>query len=174
VCHTRVIAGPKPFHRAATPSCAIVFRTQSKKPLYVPVGAAWILDFTTLNVVSRVQPAIVMRAYIWWDRQRPHRNTRRPASEDDRTEVELGGRGACWSECLLRNFVCREVTTGIRHSPDKQRSESDKRSTSWPVPSQRCRCPAIYTSDSAFLVEVANDVKHAFVLLFRAALSLNL
>jgi hypothetical protein len=30
--HTRPIAGPKPFHRALTPSAAIVFLAQSRNP----------------------------------------------------------------------------------------------------------------------------------------------
>ena len=46
---TLAIAGPKPFHNAATPSCAIVLRAQSKIPLYVPVGADCIRDFSTYN-----------------------------------------------------------------------------------------------------------------------------
>jgi hypothetical protein len=37
--NARAIAGPKPFQSAATPSAAIVFRAQSMKPEYVPVGA---------------------------------------------------------------------------------------------------------------------------------------
>lgn len=41
------MAGPRPFHNAATPSAAMVFLAQSRKPLYVPVGADWILDFST-------------------------------------------------------------------------------------------------------------------------------
>jgi hypothetical protein len=44
---TRAIAGPKPFHSAPTPSAAMVFRAQSKKLEYVPVGADCNLDFKT-------------------------------------------------------------------------------------------------------------------------------
>jgi len=44
---TRAMAGPNPFHRAFTPSTAIVFRAQSKIPAYVPVGADCNLDFRT-------------------------------------------------------------------------------------------------------------------------------
>lgn len=41
---TLAIAGPKPFHSAATPSAAMVLRMQSKKPEYVPVGAVCMRD----------------------------------------------------------------------------------------------------------------------------------
>ena len=44
---TRAIAGPRPFHNAATPSAAIVLRAQSRKPEYVPDGADWIRDLRT-------------------------------------------------------------------------------------------------------------------------------
>ena len=44
---TLAMAGPSPFHSAPTPSAAIVFRTQSAKPEYVPVGADCILDLMT-------------------------------------------------------------------------------------------------------------------------------
>src|ERR1700722_19248904 len=44
---TRAIAGPNPFHSAPKPSAAIVFRKQSTKPVYVPVGADCNLDLRT-------------------------------------------------------------------------------------------------------------------------------
>lgn len=52
--HTLAIAGPKPFHKALTPSCAIVLRTQSMNPEYVPWGADWSRDLITCtpNLVS--------------------------------------------------------------------------------------------------------------------------
>jgi hypothetical protein len=37
----RVMAGPKPFQSARTPSALIVFEAQSMKPEYVPLGADW-------------------------------------------------------------------------------------------------------------------------------------
>jgi hypothetical protein len=46
---TLAIAGPKPFHKAPKPSAAIVFRAQSSRPEYVPVGALCKRDFRTLN-----------------------------------------------------------------------------------------------------------------------------
>lgn len=38
------IAGPKPFHNAVTPSAAMSFLAQSRKPEYVPCGALCSLD----------------------------------------------------------------------------------------------------------------------------------
>ena len=49
---TLSMAGPKPFQRARTPSAAIVLRAQSRSPLYVPVGADWILDLSTYSKIS--------------------------------------------------------------------------------------------------------------------------
>lgn len=43
----RAIAGPIPLHNAPTPSMAIVFLAQSRKPEYVPVAADCILDLIT-------------------------------------------------------------------------------------------------------------------------------
>lgn len=42
-----LMAGPNPFHKAPTPSAAIVFRAQSMNPAYVPSGALCSLDFKT-------------------------------------------------------------------------------------------------------------------------------
>jgi hypothetical protein len=41
------MAGPNPFHKAPTPSAAMVFRAQSRKPEYIPVGADCSLDLMT-------------------------------------------------------------------------------------------------------------------------------
>lgn len=54
---TRAIAGPRPLHRARTPSCAIVFRAQSMNPEYVPVGADWIRDLRTCMTSCQHQGA---------------------------------------------------------------------------------------------------------------------
>lgn len=54
---TRAIAGPRPLHRARTPSCAIVFRAQSMNPEYVPVGADWIRDLRTCITSCQHQKA---------------------------------------------------------------------------------------------------------------------
>lgn len=109
---TLAMAGPSPFHNAPTPSTAIVFRTQSAKPEYVPVGADWILDLMTCAKGMESQygcsrsPGRVY-TYVRWDGDRPHCDTGHASSEDHRAEVEVGRAGG--SEHALRDLVRREV-----------------------------------------------------------------
>lgn len=67
---TLAMAGPRPFHNAPTPSTAIVFRTQSAKPEYVPVGADWIRDLMTCEKGKKSKAAVAFRGkytYVRWD-----------------------------------------------------------------------------------------------------------
>lgn len=53
VLRTRAIAGPNPFQSAPMPSAAIVFRAQSRNPVYVPEGADCNRDFRTCDAFDQ-------------------------------------------------------------------------------------------------------------------------
>lgn len=110
------MAGPKPFHSALTPSWAIVLRTQSSMPEYVPVGADWILDFITYRDCSvslfKKRNNTIGEAYIRRNGQSPHGHTRSSSSEDNCTQVKFRWRSSSRCQSLLRHFVSSEITIG--------------------------------------------------------------
>lgn len=87
---TRAMAGPRPLQRAATPSAAMVLRAQSRNPEYVPVGADWILDFSTCTLCQTyAKHRQDSCTNIGRDSNRPHCDTGRTTRNDDRAEVEV-------------------------------------------------------------------------------------
>jgi hypothetical protein len=110
--HTLAIAGPKPFHKAPTPSCAIVLRAQSMNPLYIPWGADWSRDLMTCNPIlisHQVMGRGEKMANVGRDGNSPHCDACRSSCQDDGSEVQLRRVGACWCESSLCKFICSEI-----------------------------------------------------------------
>lgn len=149
--HTRAIAGPKPRHNAATPSCAIVFRAQSMSPEYVPVGADCNLDFNTCARTTREirsTPWSTAHTHVGGYGERPHRHAGGAAREYDGAEVQVSGRRTGGRQGLLRHFVCREIAAQQMHDesrdtckvhvvPRTQRCLA-RRAPAWPPFRGRC------------------------------------